>query len=81
MFQGGECLSLGHLLRTWPPAISVKGTDLCMYLLCDPVRTGCIKKRNPGISQEIDIVLRTKDFRCLGIQNSTTVKITAHASA
>jgi hypothetical protein len=19
MFQGGECLSLGHLLRTWPP--------------------------------------------------------------
>jgi hypothetical protein len=30
--------------------------------------TGCIKKkRNLGISQEIDIVLRTKDFRCLGI--------------
>jgi hypothetical protein len=26
MFQGGECLSLGHLLRTWPPAISVKTT-------------------------------------------------------
>ena len=25
------------------------------------------KKRNLGISQEIDIVLRTKDFRCLGI--------------
>ena len=25
-FQGGECLSLGHLLRTWPPAISVKTT-------------------------------------------------------
>jgi hypothetical protein len=23
---GGECLSLGHLLRTWPPAISVKTT-------------------------------------------------------
>ena len=26
MFQGGECFSLGHLLRTWPPAISVKTT-------------------------------------------------------
>jgi hypothetical protein len=25
------------------------------------------KKRNLGISQEIVIVLRTKDFRCLGI--------------
>ena len=25
------------------------------------------KKRNLGISQEIDIVLRTKDFRCRGI--------------
>jgi hypothetical protein len=25
------------------------------------------KKRNLGISQEIDIVLKTKDFRCLGI--------------
>ena len=37
------------------------------------------KKRNLGISQEIDIVLKTKDFRRLGI--STTVKITAHASA
>jgi hypothetical protein len=23
---GGECLSLGHLLRTWPSAISVKTT-------------------------------------------------------
>ena len=28
---------------------------------------GCIKKRNLGISQEIDIVLKTKDFRRLGI--------------
>ena len=29
---------------------------------------GVQKKRNLGISQEIDIVLlRTKDFRCLGI--------------
>jgi hypothetical protein len=26
-----------------------------------------LKKRNLGISQEIDIVLRTKGFRCLGI--------------
>jgi hypothetical protein len=38
------------------------------------------KKRNLGISQEIDIVLKTKDFRGLGISNSTTVKMTAHAS-
>jgi hypothetical protein len=31
--------------------------------------TGCIKKNagNLGISQEIDIVLKTKDFRRLGI--------------
>jgi hypothetical protein len=28
---------------------------------------GVYKNRNLGISQEIDIVLRTKDFRCLGI--------------
>ena len=26
MFQGGECLSLEHLLKTWPPAILVKTT-------------------------------------------------------
>jgi hypothetical protein len=32
-----------------------------------PTSTGCIKKSNLGISQEIDIVLRTKDFSCLGI--------------
>jgi hypothetical protein len=25
---GGECLSLGHLIRTWPPAILVKTTFL-----------------------------------------------------
>ena len=40
MFQGGECLSLAHLLRTWPPAISVKTilrfshrseTSVCTY--------------------------------------------------
>ena len=28
---GGECLSLGHLLRTWPPAISVSETSVCTY--------------------------------------------------
>ena len=28
---------------------------------------GVKKKRNLGISQEIDIVLKTKDFRRLGI--------------
>ena len=31
----------------------------------DVYNTGCIKKRNLGISQEIDIVLRTKVFRCM----------------
>ena len=46
MFQGGECLSLGHLLRTWPPAISVKTTlrfshrsetSVCTYSVPSPI--------------------------------------------
>jgi hypothetical protein len=45
--------------------VSKARVSACMYFL---VNTGCIKKkRNLGISQEIDIVLKTKDFRRLGI--------------
>ena len=58
MFQGGECPSLGHLLRTWPPAISVKTTlrfshrsetSVCtysvviLYTILDPTRNSCEK--------------------------------------
>ena len=35
--------------------------------LIHPVHRVYKKKRNLGISQEIDIVLKTKDFRRLGI--------------
>jgi hypothetical protein len=33
------------------------------------------KNATSGISQEIDIVLKTKDFRRLGIENSTLSKL------
>jgi hypothetical protein len=33
----------------------------------DTLYSWVLKKRNLGISQEIDIVLKTKDFRVLGI--------------
>jgi hypothetical protein len=59
---GGECLSLGHLLRTWPPAISVKttlrfshrsetsvcGTPVAECLIPDKARTASALKNDPS---------------------------------
>jgi hypothetical protein len=46
----------------------LQGTTLWSGTLGEEIySTGCIKKSNLGIYQEIDIVLKTKDFRRLGI--------------
>jgi hypothetical protein len=42
-------------------------TDISLNVLICAANRVYKKKRNLGISQEIDIVLRTKDFRRLGI--------------
>jgi hypothetical protein len=43
---GGECLSLGHLLRTWPPAIS------------DKVRIKNLRIKSPDVMNETETGLK-----------------------
>jgi hypothetical protein len=60
-----QCLKQG--LRSYALLRSAKCQFIQILIILDYFNTGCMKKRNLGISQEIDIVLRTKDFRRLGI--------------
>jgi hypothetical protein len=66
-FHATEIQCLKQVLRSYASLRSAKCLAIQILITLDYFNTGCIKKRNIGISQEIDIVLRKKDFRCLGI--------------